>query len=141
MNDIDDAYIKEASEYRTEAEPKEAPERKFSFRKQWIRYGAIAAACLIAAVAAYGLLPGDGNGNDGRTHVLKSETESDLPTLSVEHYAAKMKEPDEKFGNPSQESDGNHGSRRGGRDAPRLLKTSPMRGRRQAGSCRSATKL
>lgn len=107
MNDIDDAYIREASEYRAEAEHKKAPERKFSFRKPWLRYGALAAACLLVAVAAYGLLPGEGKGNDGKNSVLKPGTESDLPTLSVEHYAAKVKEPDEKFGNPSQESDGN----------------------------------
>lgn len=104
IGDIDDEYIKEAAEYKIEIEKEQKP-KAVSF---WVKYGSLAAACvLIVVIAASGLLPGQGNTADSVTDGQGAQTEKTLPTLAVENYEAKVKEPEKKIGNPSKERSGN----------------------------------
>ena len=104
IGDIDDEYIKEAAEYKIEIE-KEKKVKPVSF---WVKYGSLAAACvLIVVIAASGLLPGQGNTADSVIDGQGAQTEKTLPTLAVENYEAKVKEPEKKIGNPSKERSGN----------------------------------
>lgn len=103
LNDIDDEYIEEAMSYKP---------KKQSAQKLWLRFGLLAAACLIVVVAGVsGLLSpgGEDGGNGGRNGTISEPGGGEtLPTLSVENYkTAKQKEPKQKIGNPSQQNDGN----------------------------------
>lgn len=105
INEIDDAYIKEAADFQS-------AQRRSMQRKKWFRYSSIAAACfLMFVLGAVQLLPSGeqiGNRSSDRNGQNVAAEESDkLPTLSVERYATKAEEPKKKLGNPSTQEDGN----------------------------------
>lgn len=101
IGEIDDKYIEEAEKF-TQNDAKKC--RRFeqrSIRNKWLKLGSLAAACLVVCVAAALLL------HDWYSEEQDSAEKNTkyLPTLSVEHYTAKLREPEKKLGNPAVERD------------------------------------
>lgn len=99
IGEIDEKYILEAELLSKEDAEKSCSYQKRRTRRRWMKPASLAAACLVVCVAA-ALFCHDRNGQD---QDAAEKNLKQLPTLSVEQYTAKFREPEKKLGDPAEE--------------------------------------